>query len=128
MLILALILVEEGQIVQNGGGIKMIGAKCVFVDQQGTLEERLGLLVLPLILVEEGQIVQATGCVGMIRVKRLFLDVNSSLVEEISLLISATSIVGSCQVFRLPQAGRNQGHRACGGTEMVRDKHVFVAV
>jgi hypothetical protein len=66
LLILTLILVELCQVVQGHSRVRVIWAKCVFMDLQGpfvesfgllidlqsALEERLSLLILTLILVE----------------------------------------------------------------------------
>src|SRR6266496_2921544 len=76
----------------------MIETKDLFVDGQGTLVERQGLLVLALVIVEVCQVVERPCCFGVLRAKRLFFDGQGSLVERQGLLVLALVLVEVCQV------------------------------
>jgi hypothetical protein len=72
--ILALILVEQGQVVQAGRRVGMIWPHLLLADGQRPLRERLRLCILALIPVELRQVVQAGRCIGMIGTQRLLTD------------------------------------------------------
>src|SRR3989442_962954 len=57
LLILALLVVEDGQVLQ-GACRRGVLAEQALTDSQGPLVERLGLLILALVLIEAGQVLQ----------------------------------------------------------------------
>src|SRR5260370_25809554 len=95
--ILALILVEPGQVVEGGGGVGMLGSQLLLIDHQRSLVERLRLGILALILVEPCQAVQAAGRIRMLGSQLLLTDRQRSLVEGLRFGILRTfSQVGPC--------------------------------
>jgi hypothetical protein len=63
----ALLVVEQGQVVEAGGDSGMIGPQRLLVDCQRALVERLGLGVATLRAIELGQVVEADGIVDAVR-------------------------------------------------------------
>src|SRR6266581_530203 len=66
LLVLALRVVEVGQIVEAASRVRMQRPQLLLPDLQGAHKQRLGLLVLALLTVEEGQVVEALGSVRML--------------------------------------------------------------
>ena len=64
--VVALVLVQPGQIVQAGGIIGVVLPEDLLPDLQGLTAKRLGPRVVALALVQPGQIVQAGGIIGVV--------------------------------------------------------------
>src|SRR6266487_1978059 len=106
LLVLALLSVEDCQVVECARCRGVLRAKRLFSDGQGTLVERQGLLVLALLSVEVCQVVECERGIGVLRAKHLFSDGQSTLVERLGLLVLALVIVEECQVV---EQGRGVG-------------------
>src|SRR5260370_41328680 len=57
----------------------VLRAKHLFINSQGALVERRGLLVLALVPVEVCQVVERVRCRGVLRAKHLFIDSQGAL-------------------------------------------------
>ena len=79
LLVLALRMVECGQVVEAGGRVRMLWPQLLLTDRQGALVQRLGLLVLALRIVECGQVVEAGGRVRMLWPQLLLSDRQGTL-------------------------------------------------
>lgn len=95
----------------------------MFVDLQGTLQERLSLFILALALVKQGQVVEAVCHVGMVGTQDLFVDLQGTLVERLGLRILGTLIQVECDTIQ--EACRLRKYECipfnqCGALECVR--------
>ena len=91
---------EEIVIVfSNSFRVGVLGSQHAFVDGQGALEERLGLLVLPLVAVEVGQVIETAGGVGVLGSQLAFVDGQGALVERLGLLVLPLVVVEDGQVI-----------------------------
>ena len=70
--VVALGMVQQGQIVQAHGIIGVVLPKGLLVDLQGLLVQRLGPRVVALVAVQFGQIVQALGIIGCFSPRAFF--------------------------------------------------------
>ena len=73
--------VEDGQVIETGSGVGVLGSQHAFADGQGALEERLGFLVLPLVGVEECQVIETAGGFGVLGSQHAFVDGQGALVR-----------------------------------------------
>ena len=64
--VVALGLVQQGQVVQAGGVVGVLLAQRLLLDLQRLPVERLGLGVVALVVVQQCQVVQAGGVVGVL--------------------------------------------------------------
>src|SRR5436190_150354 len=119
--VLALVTVEQCQLVECMRYIGMVGAKHLLtdgegalvegfglsilgllMDGEGTLVERLGLAVLALVIIEHCQIIETERYVGMIGAKHLLTDGEGTLVEGLGFSILCTLMqVVSCSIEQM---------------------------
>src|SRR6516162_4839878 len=76
LVILALVLKQEGEVVVRDRNVGMILAESLFIDLDGPTIERLGLIMLALGLMQTGEAVVADRNVGMILAENLFVDLD----------------------------------------------------
>ena len=71
----------------------MVGRKCLLVDRDRTLIERLGLGIAALGIVELGKIVEGAGDIGVVGRKRLLGDRQRTLIERLGFAIAALGVI-----------------------------------
>src|SRR5260370_308879 len=58
LLMLALVMIEQCQIVETGCGVGVLRSQLLLTDRKRTLVQRLRLLILALVIIEQCQIVE----------------------------------------------------------------------
>ena len=86
-LVVALLNIEDSQIVEACGGIAMFMATHLLIEVQGPLQELLGSLVVALFVIEDSQIVEKKGDLRILLCGRLLPETQSAQIEWLSLLI-----------------------------------------
>src|SRR5436190_2144093 len=100
--VLALVPVEQCQLVECIRYVGMVGAKHLLTDGERTLVERFGLAVLALVMIEHCQIIETERYVGMIGAKHLLTDGEGTLVEGLGFSILCTLMqVVSCSIEQM---------------------------
>src|SRR2546421_12876248 len=77
--IVTLLTVEDRQIVECEGYIRMVSPQCVLLNVQCTLKQRLGLDVLTLLMVEDRQAIERIGYTRMVSTEHQLIDTRAVL-------------------------------------------------
>src|SRR5262249_34992091 len=79
--ILALVIIELGQIAEVLCYLKMLRSICFLINVKHAPEHLLGLWVLPLLTIEVGQVIEAGCGVGMLGPQSLLTDSQGTQVQ-----------------------------------------------